>query len=58
MTATLVRNIHTLVTMNAAREELKNASMLVRSSRDFFVPRLPETWSYLLQGTAANICAG
>jgi 8-oxoguanine deaminase len=30
MTATLVRNIHTLVTMNAAREELKNASMLVR----------------------------
>jgi cytosine/adenosine deaminase-related metal-dependent hydrolase len=30
MTVTLVRNIHTLVTMNAAREELKNASMLVR----------------------------
>jgi 8-oxoguanine deaminase len=30
MTTTLVRNIHTLVTMNAAREELKNASMLVR----------------------------
>lgn len=30
MTATLVRNIHTLVTMNSAREELKNASMLVR----------------------------
>jgi len=30
MTATLVRNIHTLVTMNAAREELKNASMLLR----------------------------
>jgi 8-oxoguanine deaminase len=30
MTTTLVRNIHTLVTMNGAREELKNASMLVR----------------------------
>ena len=30
MTVTLVRNIHTLVTMNAARQELKNASMLVR----------------------------
>ena len=30
MTATLVRNIHTLVTMNATREELKNVSMVVR----------------------------
>ncbi|MDB6086967.1 MAG: putative Amidohydrolase family [Gammaproteobacteria bacterium] len=30
MSVTLVRNIHTLVTMNAAREELQNASMLVR----------------------------
>jgi 8-oxoguanine deaminase len=30
VTATLVRNIHTLVTMNAAREELRNAAMLVR----------------------------
>jgi len=30
MSALLVRNIHTLVTMNGAREELKNAALLVR----------------------------
>jgi len=30
MSVTLVRNIHTLVTMNAAREELKDASLLIR----------------------------
>jgi 8-oxoguanine deaminase len=31
MSVTLVRNIHTLVTMNAAREELKDASLLIRN---------------------------
>ena len=30
MSQLLVRNVHTLVTMNAAREELKNASLLLR----------------------------
>src|SRR6202051_4378559 len=30
MSTLLVRNIHTLVTMNGAREEIKNGSMLVR----------------------------
>ena len=33
MKSLLIRNIHTLVTMNAAREEIRNATMLVRGNR-------------------------
>jgi cytosine/adenosine deaminase-related metal-dependent hydrolase len=33
MKSLLVRNIHTLVTMNAGREELRNAALLVRGNR-------------------------
>src|SRR6185295_440868 len=33
MKSLLIRNIHTLVTMNEAGEELRNAEMLVRGNR-------------------------
>jgi cytosine/adenosine deaminase-related metal-dependent hydrolase len=42
MSTLLVRNIHTLVTMNAAREELKDAALLVRDGVIEQVGRGPE----------------